>query len=724
MAPYTAVVEPQIANLTVEDLLLAVQKADPTADLGLIREAYQFAEEAHRGQLRSTGEPYIQHPLHVAYSIAKLRLGSTATIAALLHDIREDTAPKYHDQISPRFGEAVNFLVSGVTKLSKVRKLRENQGSIEDLRTIFLAMTKDIRVIIIKLADRLHNLQTLAGLDAARRERIARQTLDIYAPIADRLGMGEIRGQLEDLAFVQAMPDKARWVRSLVKDAYIERVRYCDRLRLQVKDELAHHAIPVADIHGRAKRLYSLYLKLERYGNDINQIYDLVALRVIVPDTESCYRALGVIHRRWKPLVGKIKDYVATPKANGYQSLHTTVIVDQGRFMEIQIRSAAMHDRAERGVAASWAYADAKRKGGTELTAALANDHDISWVKQLARWQQEVDNPEEFFQTLRSDFFKHRIFCLTPKGEVINLPEGASPVDFAYSIHSNLGNRAIGARVNSIRRPLDHQLGNGDVVEIELSEHEQAPRREWLDFVKTNAARKAIKHWYNQLDRQKSATVGQHLLAKELNQILGRKLESIHEAEVRDYLQQQGYRGMEELFVAVGRGERNPRQVVKRVFAEDALGTRPVTHQQLNVRVPTSPGQVAMRARCCRPIEGDAIVAVRHGTRLLVHRTECRTLSVLPEGTLLTAHWIVDPTRTYRVWVQIAVNTYTGMLRDIADVCAQNNFAIHDISVRRFDGGVSGINVLIEIRDADQLSTLIRKLRSLPHVTDVIRRHA
>ncbi|MFH0830999.1 MAG: RelA/SpoT family protein [Parcubacteria group bacterium] len=724
MAPYSAVVEPQVKTLAIEDVLRVAREQSPDIELKGIREAYEFAEAAHAGQLRSTGEPYIQHPLHVAYSIAQLRLGTTAIIAALLHDVREDTLPQYSEQIGPRFGEAVNFLVQGVTKLSKVKKLRETQGTIEDLRNIFLAMTRDIRVIIIKLADRLHNLQTLSGLEGERRERIAQQTLTIYAPIADRLGMGEIKGQLEDLAFVNAMPEKARWVRSLVKEAYIERARYCERLRVQVHEELDHNKIHVVDIHGRAKRLYSLYLKLQRYNNDINQIYDLVALRVIVPSLEDCYQALGVIHRRWKPLVGKIKDYCATPKANGYQSLHTTIIVDEGKFLEIQIRTAEMHERAERGIAASWAYAEAKRSGETGLAAALASEHDIAWVQQLARWQQDVDNPEEFFQTLRSDFFKNRIFCLTPKGEVLNLPEGGTPVDFAYAIHSSLGHRASAARVNNVRRPLDYQLANGDVVEIELAAPEQAPKREWLDFVKTNTARKSIKHWYHQLDRQHSTATGQQLLAKELQQLLGRDLATIQEPEVRGYLRQQGYRSMEELYIAVGRGERNPRQVVKRIFAEEALGVHSASHRQFNVRVPACPGLPVLRAHCCRPIDGDSVVAVQQGSRLLVHRPECRTIHGLPPAKLLAAQWVVDPTRSYRVWLHISILTYTGMLRDVADVCAQNNFAIHDIAVRRQPGETSTIKLLVEIKDADQLSTVMRKLRSLPRVTEVVRRHS
>ncbi|MFO0702693.1 MAG: HD domain-containing protein [Candidatus Andersenbacteria bacterium] len=439
--------------LTIDKLVTTALAHDPRVDEATLREAYAFAEEAHANQTRATGEPYIQHPMRVAQTIASLRLGTTAIVAALLHDVREDTAPHYYEQIGPRFGEAVNFLVEGVTRLSKVKKLRAGQGSVEDLRNIFLAMSRDIRVIIIKLADRLHNLQTLYGLPSPKQHDVALQTLDIYAPIADRLGMGEIKGQLEDLAFEYLHPDTAAGLRERVRGAYEERVRYCDEFQHELQQELAAKGLRVLDIHGRAKRLYSLHLKLERYHDDISQIYDLVAVRVVLPTLSDCYKALGIVHARWRPLVGKIKDYVATPKANGYQSIHTTVITGEGRFVEVQIRTADMHALAERGVAAAWAYADAKRSsdqgGGLEAqvagAAALASPHDVAWVQQLATWQQEVDNPEEFFQTLRTDFFRNRIFCLTPAGEVVNLPEAATPIDFAYAVHTMLGHRAVGA---------------------------------------------------------------------------------------------------------------------------------------------------------------------------------------------------------------------------------------------------------------------------------------
>jgi guanosine-3',5'-bis(diphosphate) 3'-pyrophosphohydrolase len=721
--PLVTLKQPTIVS--IDDVLATAQENNKGVDVSLVREAYIFARDAHGGQRRKTGEEYIQHPLHVANTIAELGLGTSAIVAALLHDVREDTAPAYYEQIASRFGEAVNFLVQGVTKLSKIRKLRENTGSIEDLRNIFLAMTRDIRVIIIKLADRLHNLQTLQGHDRERQLRIAQQTLDIYAPIADRLGMGEMKGQLADLAFRYAMPREAELVRSLVKEAYAERVAYCNALKEKVREELVRNEISVIDVHGRAKRLYSLYLKMQRYNNDVGQIYDLVALRVLVPTLEDCYQALGAIHRRWKPLMGKIKDYCATPKANGYQSLHTTVIMGDGKFLEIQIRTPEMHERAEYGVAAAWAYADAKRVDGRQAAAAaIAGQQDLAWVKQLAHWQHEVDNPEEFFQSLRTDFFKNRIFCLTPAGEVIDLPDGATPVDFGYLVHTSIGHRAVSAKVNGKKQPLDYQLGNGDLVEIICGAENRAPRREWLDFVKTTTARKQIKAWYTQLDKATSTDVGRDLLARELKQLAGETVESLSEQDLQEYLRQQGYGDFKDLLTAIGRGERNPRQVVKRLYAEQLFGeNEPLKRHHFNVRIVGAPGVTIRRAHCCRPIEGDKIVAALAENRATIHRDECRQLKDFV-GTKMPAEWMIEPQRSYRLWLEIHVKTYVGMLRDTADVCAQNKIAIHDAQVRRRMNDYSNISLLVEIRDTDQLSELMRKLRALPKVESVTRRHS
>jgi len=709
-------------TLKLLDLLQVAKEYNPTADLVAIEKAYWFAKKAHAGQKRGTGEPFFQHPLKVAMTVAKLRLGSTAIIAALLHDVREDTSPLYEKQIATKFGETVDFLVQSVTKLSKVRNLRANRGPIEDLRTIFLAMNKDIRVMFIKLADRLHNLSTLQGLSPEKRRCVAKQTLDIYAPIADRLGIGNIKGQLEDLSFKHLMPEKEAWVRSLMKEAYKERTSRCNQLKLMVTAELKKNNIDVRDIHGRAKRLYSLYKKLQRNNQDISRIYDLVALRVIVPTEDECYQALGIIHKRWRPLVGKIKDYVATPKANGYQSLHTTVIIDQGTFVEIQIRTPKMHAQAEFGVAARWNYQENKHKTNTEKASLETTQKtEIDWVKQLASWQTEVENPDEFFNTLRSDFFMQRIFCLTPTGEIINLPEKATPVDFAYALHCQLGDHIVEAKVNGHVRTVDFVLASGDLVEIIVDKKNHGPKREWMDFVKTNSAKKNIKRWYARLNREKSITIGKQLLEDELYQLLGRNLKSIRQAKINDFLESLGYSDLEDLYSAVGHGKRNPRQVIKRLFADELFGKKMWLPKRVvpNVEVAGFAKNSLKRAPCCRPIEGDEIVAIPIDGQAVVHRAECTR--IINEQKQLAAHWLNTSMRSYRTWININTRTYVGMLRDISNMCSQEQVPIHDVSIKNKDK-ISRIGLLIEIKNTDQLSEIIRRIKTLPEVVEVRRK--
>ena len=717
------VVTKETSTLSLDDLLTTAKSTLPKVDVELIKRAYLFAENAHAGQDRKTGEPYIQHPLHVAHTIAQYGLGDTAIVAALLHDVREDTRPEFHDRIVPEFGEAVNFIVEGVTKLSRVRKLRNDQGNAEDLRNIFFAMSRDIRVIIIKLADRLHNLRTLHGHDAAKQREVARQTLDVYAPIADRLGMGVIKGELADLAFEYLYPQEAVRLRTQAQSAFKERNTYCNDFCERLAQELTKNGLEVVNVHGRAKRLYSLYTKLQRHNNDISQIYDLVAVRAVLPTTEDCYRALGIIHRRWRPLVGKIKDYCATPKANGYQSIHTTVITKRGSYVEIQLRTPQMHEQAERGVAAAWVYQDSKRKKPSERASLDAAPHDVPWVRQLADWQRNVDNPEEFFQTLRTDFFKNRIFCLTPEGEIMNLPEHATPVDFAYAVHTDVGNRAIGAQVNGKAQALDFQLGSGDLVSITLGPRTQAPQRSWLDFAKTSDARKGIKQWYKKLGRTRAINIGSDLLEREMVKLVDKHIDQLRERDCKEYLAQNNYKNLDDLKAAVGRGERNPRQVIKRMFTEELFGTTlawPRRRLALNVKLNGHERLQLKRAHCCRPIEGDAIVAIKTGMRTaVIHRDECSLVHA--EKSILEATWLLDSARTYRIWIHITAQSYVGMLRDVADICAQAHVAIHDVSVRPRGEELSSMSLLVEVTNTEKLAELMRKLESIPQIKRVRR---
>ncbi len=472
----------------VENLLEKIHSYNPKADLDMVRLAFEFAEHAHKGQMRSSGEPYIIHPLAAAEILADMKLPTNIIIAGLLHDVPEDTPVTIAD-IRKNFGDDVASMVSGITKLGKL-KYRGVDRYIENLRKMFVAMASDVRVIMIKFADRIHNLETLGALPPNKQKRVAMESLEIYAPIANRLGMNEMRTRIEDLAFRYAMPKEYEWASSLASKAASAKERYIARIKSVIEKDLRDAHLPIVQIQGRVKHLYSLYQKLLKHERDIVQIHDLVALRVLMPSVGDCYAALGIIHQRWKPLSGRIKDYIAQPKPNGYKSLHTTVFCDEGEIVEFQIRTVEMHEEAERGIAAHWRYDE----DGKQAQAALAAQ--LGWVKDLAENQRQIrDNDAylESLETMKIDVFQNRIFVFTPKGDVIDLPEGATPVDFGYAIHTDIGNTCVGARVNDQIVSLDSPLHSGDYCEIIVDKNRKAPNPDWLTFIKTSHARSHIR---------------------------------------------------------------------------------------------------------------------------------------------------------------------------------------------------------------------------------------
>lgn len=473
---------------TLYDILKTQGRSEE--ELALIKRAYEFAERAHKGQKRKSGEPYIVHPLSTAVRLAEMRLDAETIAAALLHDVCEDTDHPI-EEIRKQFGDTIAFLVEGVTKLDKLR-YRGQERTAESLRKMFLAIGEDIRIVLLKLVDRLHNMETLKFLPPEKQKRIALETLEIYAPLANRLGIGELKGKLEDLAFPFVHPQEYHWLMRTVKDHYDVRARFVEKLKPLVAEEFAKEHIRFLDIHARAKHYYSLYKKLLKYDMDINKVYDVVALRIVVSTIEDCYATLGVIHKLWLPVPGLVKDYIALPKPNGYRSLHTTVFGPDGRTIEAQIRTQEMHNEAENGIAAHWAYAERKASGAyVKRMPSFAAKKELEWITQLREWQKEFTKPDEFLEALKIDFFKNRIFVLTPKGDVIDLPESATPVDFAYHIHSHIGDTAVGARINGKMATLDYPLKNRDVVEI-LTQKNKKPSAGWLQFVKSVHARKKI----------------------------------------------------------------------------------------------------------------------------------------------------------------------------------------------------------------------------------------
>ncbi|QQG44970.1 MAG: bifunctional (p)ppGpp synthetase/guanosine-3',5'-bis(diphosphate) 3'-pyrophosphohydrolase [Candidatus Sungiibacteriota bacterium] len=480
-------------KMTINNLLEKIKiQAQSDESLETVKKAYELAYQAHQGQTRKSGEPYITHPLVVALYLAELKLDTTTIVAALLHDVCEDTTCS-KEVIRKSFGEDVAFLVEGVTKLDKIR-YKGTERSAESLRKMFLAVAEDIRVVLIKLLDRLHNVETLNSMAPEKQRRIALETMEIYAPLAYRLGIKELSGKLEDLAFPYVYPKEYEWLMKATKEKYEDWDNYVRGVKPKLAGVLIEEHISFLDIHARAKHYYSLYKKLLKNDMDINKITDIVALRVIVPTVEDCYSTLGVVHKTWRPVPGKIKDYIAMPKPNGYRSLHTTVFGPEERPIEIQMRTPEMHEEAEHGIAAHWAYSEFKRKNPAAYAkeqASFMNQRQFSWIRQLKEWQKEFEKPDEFLESLKIDFFKNRIFVLTPKGDVLDLPEGSTPIDFAYHVHTDVGNTAAGAKVNGKMVALDYVLKNRDVVEI-LTQKNKRPSSDWLGFIKSPQARKRI----------------------------------------------------------------------------------------------------------------------------------------------------------------------------------------------------------------------------------------
>ena len=487
-----------LTPLTIEDVLKNLKVRRTAQREALIRSAYVLAESAHKGQKRKSGEDYIQHALHTARNIAKMGMGSKTISAGLMHDVPEDTTVTL-DEIEKKFSSEIAFLVDGVTKLGKI-KLRGTleEAYLENLRKMFLAMAADIRVVIIKLADRLHNMQTLSALPEDKQLRIARETMEVFAPIANRLGIGEIKGTLEDLSFRYLDPENFAYVKKIQAEQYAERKQYLDKAVTELQKELFKKGIRVITIFGRTKHLYRLFQKLQKHDMDINKIYDLIGIRIVVPTISDCYETLGIVHQKYHLLVGRIKDYISLPKPNGYQSIHTTIFGPEGNFLEVQIRTKQMDDEAEFGIAAHWMYSEQQKRGlknlfffGKKTTVPIK---ELAWIKQLREWQNELGKDNgEFMESLKIEFFKNHIFAFTPLGDVIDLPEDATPIDFAYKVHSEVGNRATGAKANGKMITLDYKIRNGQVIEIMTSKEHKNPSRDWLRFVRTSLARTQIK---------------------------------------------------------------------------------------------------------------------------------------------------------------------------------------------------------------------------------------
>ena len=714
--------------MTYKSLTNTIKKFSPRVDLAEVDKAYNLAKKAHRGQKRHTGKPFIEHPLIVANIVARFNVDTSTIVASLLHDIVEDTPITLND-LRKEFGNDVAKVVEGETKISKIKfRFRDETYYIENIRKMLVAMAQDIRVVIIKLADRYHNMQTLDALPKEKQERIARETLEIYAPLASRLGMGELKGHLEDLAFPYLFPNEYAWTKKLISAELEKKEEYIEEVTKNLKRELKKAGVNVIDIHGRIKHLYSLYRKLVRYDNNINKIYDIIAIRVIVNNISACYESLGVIHKLWKPLIGRIKDYIATPKTNGYQSLHTTLICNQGEIVEIQIRTPDMHQEAEYGIAAHWHYNESSGKKDDQ--ASQTTKDKIIWLNEILEWQKDLQDPGKFAESLQADAFKDRIFVFTPEGEVLDLPEGATPVDFAYHIHTEIGHRCNEAKVNYKLVSLDHKLENGDLVEI-ITGKKEDPKRDWLYFVKTSIARNNIRNWMKKISRKKNLDYGRELLSDELKRVKKPALNRVPKSNIKKLIENLPYKSLDDILVALGQGDLTVNQIIKNIYGpEDVFPQKPKKffffgpESTVNRAIIAGEGGFLTNfAKCCNPASGDEIKAhISRAKGAIVHKADCKELKKIDEGRITAASWEEDYENLNRVAIEIKSFDRVGLIKDITSIIAD-----YEINILSFDLKNSRKNdiligrAMIEIKDLDQLVGLLHDIEKIKGVTEAKR---
>jgi GTP pyrophosphokinase len=718
------------------ELEAKVREYRPKDDLAPLEKAYRFASEHHSRQKRDSGEPFMNHPLLVSHTLADMKMDLVCIETGLLHDVVEDTGAGI-EEIRKNFGDEVARCVDGVTKLGKLDFFSAEDRQAESFRKMLLAMVEDIRVIIVKLADRLHNMRTLDFLSPERQQRIAKETLEIYAPIAHRLGMGKIRGELEDLAFRYIDREACEDVVKSIETKRHGSEELLQEIRRTVEAELRREGIP-AKVEARMKRAYSVYQKMKRQKIGVDQVYDLLALRIITDSVKNCYAALGVIHNEWRPVPGRIKDFIAIPRPNLYQSLHTSVIGPQGQPFEVQIRTDEMHRIAEEGIAAHWKYKEG-RKG------PAVDDQRIAWLRHLVEWQQDMQDPGEFMSTLKVDLYPEEVYTFTPRGRVIVLPRDATPIDFAYAIHSDIGNTCVGAKVNGRIVTLRYTLRNGDIVEI-MTQPNHLPSKDWLSIVKTSRARNKIKHVINATERVKAIEIGEKYLEKEARR-LGVHLNKVTKLEFERVAGEYGYSKIEDLYAGLGFGKYSARQVLQNAAPGQFASLEP--EQVESDREPSSappallprrqpaPGDLAIkvkgsddvmvyRAKCCNPIPGEAIVGyVTRGKGVAVHSLACPNVQNLMYEVerKIEVEWARGASDQFAVKLVIRTDDRPGLLNQLTSILSTENTNIRSLEARtdaeHGDGAI--IEMTVDVRDKKQLEKLIVAMRRISGVRDIER---
>jgi len=718
----------------IENLLAQIQQYNPNSDLSYIIKAYSFAEAAHEGQIRKSGEKYFVHPVEVAKILVELEMDDSTIIAGLLHDVIEDTKYTY-DQVKREFSEEVAILVEGVTKLGQFTYETKEERQAESLRKMFLAMAKDIRVIIIKLADRLHNMRTLKFMNESKKKEKAIETIEIYAPIAHRLGISKIKWELEDLSLRYIDPEGYYELVEKVAKKRQEREEYINQVIRQLDEALTNVNIQY-DINGRPKHFYSIYSKMVYQHKAFEEIFDLTAIRIIVDSVKDCYGVLGIVHTMWKPIPGRFKDFIAMPKPNMYQSLHTTVIGPQGEPFEIQIRTSDMHRIAEYGIAAHWKY----KEGVTEDDL----DDKLRWLRQLLEWQRELKDPREFMESLKIDLFTNEVFVFTPKGDVIDLPAGSTPVDFAYKIHSDIGNRCIGAKIDGRMVPIDYKLKNGNIVEIVTSSHSNGPSRDWLRFVKSTQAKNRIRQWFKKERKEENVEKGKEMFDKEIRRS-GFEAHTLAKPQWMSILVKKfNLTNTEDLYAAIGYGGIMLNQVIpklkemyKQAVKEEKVTTEEVLvhtkqykpKQEKNdaqgVKVKGIDNILVRFAKCCSPVPGDEILGfITRGRGVTIHRTDCINVTKEEEDSVdrfIEVAWDGGRQISYQTEIQIIASDRKGLLSEITNLLSETKLTVTAVNARTNKEKIAVINLTVEITNIEQLDKLINKIKTMQGVIDVYR---
>ena len=713
--------------LALENILATVEKYHPNDDLEVIRQAYAFSAKEHRGQLRKSGEPYLNHPLAVAKILAEMKLDAACVSVGLLHDVVEDTLTPI-EKIKEYFGNDIGQIVNGLTKISQFQFDSKEEQQAENFRKMFLAMVDDIRVVLVKLADRLHNMRTLQYLPSEKRLRIAQETMEVYAPIAHRLGMGKIRGELEDLAFSYLEPEAYEEIEKGIESKRKVKEEFLEDVKEIISQKLQEQEIPCT-VESRIKRIYSVYQKIKKQKIPIEQVYDLMAVRIITGTVKDCYGALGIIHNLWRPVPGRIKDFIAIPRPNMYQSLHTSVIGPQGQPFEVQIRTTEMHRLAEEGIAAHWKY-----KTGKELDEN--DDQRFLWLRHLVEWQQEMQDPSDFLSTLKIDLYPEEVYAFTPKGKVIILPRDATTVDFAYSIHTEVGHTCVGAKINGRIVPLKSKLKNGDIVEIQ-TQLAHTPSRDWLSFVRTSRARNKIRHFINVSQRERSIEIGKKILEKEARKFKVNLKKLVEEGQLLKAAPEYGCTKLEDVYSGLGFGKISARVLLGKILPQEDLKEVPderITKftsamkkvfgisSDATIQVKGIDDLLVYRAKCCNPIRGEDIVGyITRGKGVAVHAKRCANVGTLlyEADRKIDVQWTGGGEDSYAVKLSISVDDRQGMLAEITSTISDIKTNIKNIEAQSFEDHQGMIHVTIEISDLKHLERAVNSIKKIKGVNEI-----